>query len=141
MNYLVPNNIKHKLGLLNRYPLTFLWAGFVLTLCSIKMSSIPSVGKTFEGFDKVVHFIFFLFLSLFLVYEDHRQQYPQKSRLKASIGLLVLGLVYGGGIELLQKYLFTYRSAEWLDLAADMGGCILAIMIFNWIVYKRKIIY
>jgi len=134
-------NIRPRLAFLNRYPLSFLWAGFVFVLCAIKTSNIPSDGFSFPGIDKVVHFTFFLLLGLFLVYEDHRQQYSSKSRLKASLGLLLLGLVYGGGIELLQKYIFTYRSAEWLDLAADMGGCILAIALFNFILTKRKITY
>jgi VanZ family protein len=129
------------LEFLNRYPLSFLWGGVIFILCAIKISNIPSDGIAFPGIDKFVHFTFFLLLSLIVVYEDHKQQYPNKSRLKASIGLIILGLVYGGGIELLQKFIFTYRSAEWLDLAADMGGCILAILIFNVILYLRKIIY
>ena len=132
-------NIKHKLGFLNKYPLSLLWALFIFVLCALKISDIPQPGFTFPGIDKAVHFIFFFILTIFIVYENYRQQYSLKTRISLSWGLFILALIYGGGIELLQKYIFTYRSAEWLDLAADLGGCLLAILVFNLIASFKKI--
>lgn len=141
MGYFQRMNIKLKLEFLKKYPLSILWGIFILILCAVRLSSLPPIGKGIEGFDKIVHFTFFLTLSLILVYEDHRQHYSGKSRLRASMGLIALGIVYGGGIELLQKYIFTYRSAEWLDLAADLLGCLVAVALFNLVLFKRKIVY
>jgi len=35
---------------------------------------------------------------------------------------LLIPLLYGGTIELLQAYVFTWRSGEWADLFADCVG-------------------
>ena len=39
--------------------------------------------------------------------------------------------VYGGTMELLQKYIFTSRSAEWGDEAANIVGALLGIWAFK----------
>jgi VanZ family protein len=39
---------------------------------------------------------------------------------------LIIGVLIGGGIELLQLYLTNYRSAEWGDFFADVSGLFVA---------------
>lgn len=121
------------------YPLTLLWGLFIFVLCTLKMKDIPQPNFTFEGIDKVVHFLFFLILSLIFVYETYRKQNTGFSRIRLSAILLLIGFVYGGGIELIQKFFFTYRSAEWLDLAADLAGSLLGIIIFNIVMIGQSI--
>jgi len=37
---------------------------------------------------------------------------------------VLIAIIYGGTIELLQHYIFTWRSGEWNDLFADtIGAC------------------
>ena len=43
---------------------------------------------------------------------------------KAIILIVVIAALYGYGIELLQKYVFTWRDFEWDDLFVDsVGAC------------------
>lgn len=65
-----------------------------------------------SGVDKWSHFLAFLLLSLWFAGLYRRQRY----------WLLALGLfAFGVLIELCQSVI-AYRSAEWLDLAADVAG-------------------
>jgi len=50
---------------------------------------------------------------------------------------IAIATVYGGVIELLQKYYFPPRTGEWLDWVADiLGATIGSIIIFLF--YKRN---
>jgi hypothetical protein len=41
--------------------------------------------------------------------------------------ILVVCASLGGAIELLQEFVFTYRSGEWWDIFCDMLGCLMAL--------------
>ncbi|NNU33842.1 VanZ family protein [Mucilaginibacter sp. S1162] len=79
------------------------------------------VGKShlfFEGFDKLTHCGLFFVLVVFAA-----NWYLQKNELNTltlfpAFRITLLAIVYGGVIELLQLYVFTWRSAEWPDLFA-----------------------
>jgi VanZ family protein len=53
-----------------------------------------------------------------------------------------LTIGYGGIIELLQHYLFTWRSGEWADLFADAVGAFMGLfsflVIFKALNYVKK---
>jgi len=43
---------------------------------------------------------------------------------KYAIAVVLVAILYGYGIELLQKYVFTWRDFEWNDVFADsVGAC------------------
>lgn len=121
------NTLKHQY-------LAILWAVLVLFLCN--MPSISS-GKipVFEGFDKLVHLGFFFVLTVLLFYGKIRQQLSYTYRIITIIKILGITTVLGGGIELLQLTVFTYRSAEWWDFFADMIG--VGMGIFSYIFLHR----
>ena len=54
----------------------------------------------------------------------------------------VLPVIYGGAIELMQKFFFVSRSAEWADFIADMLGSgtalIIALFLYNKFRSKEK---
>ena len=52
--------------------------------------------------------------------------------------LIILPVLYGGVIELLQKFLFTSRSAEWGDWIADIAGSLTALLLAIICLRKRK---
>jgi len=78
----------------------------------------------FPGFDKMVHCGFFFVLVVFYC-NGHLRQHKQRFLTYTAIILIVLiALLYGYSIELLQKYVFTWRDFEWTDLFADtVGAC------------------
>jgi len=126
------------MALIRKLPLTFFWCILIFVLCSVKMNYIPAANLIhIHNFDKLVHFLFFFILSLLIVYETGKQQNAHFPRILFSLLILGLGAFYGGLIELLQKYIFTYRSADWYDFAADVSGALVAVLIAPFFFKKR----
>ncbi len=109
------------------YWLTILWALFILIICDIKMGAVSKSPMFFAGFDKLVHCGLYFVLVTFW-----STGYVKKhgvNKLTYSVGsiITITAIVYGGIIELLQLYIFTWRSGEWDDLFADaLGACMAA---------------
>ena len=72
-----------------------------------------------DAFDKSTHAIVFAILTVWFAGQYRRQSYW-----RIALGLLMFGLL----IELCQRMLI-YRSAEWLDVAADVTGIIAGLLI------------
>jgi VanZ family protein len=71
------------------------------------------------GIDKWVHFGLYFMLCFAWSFEN--------SNFRNSMTLfLLIGVLIGGGIELLQFYLTNNRSAEWGDFFADVSGLFVA---------------
>nr|WP_294896488.1 VanZ family protein [uncultured Pedobacter sp.] len=112
------------------------WALLVLILCTIPMSDVPGNNKFFEGFDKMVHLGFFFVLTVFLFFGKIQQQNSFEYRPLTIVKILLISSIIGGGIELLQLEVFTYRSAEWWDFFSDMLGCSMGV--FSYLLLHRK---
>ncbi|WP_026063188.1 VanZ family protein [Pedobacter arcticus] len=112
------------------------WALLVLILCDIPMSDVPGNSHFFEGFDKMVHLGFFFVLTVFLFYGKIKQQNSFEYRFLTIVKIVTINVLLGGGIELLQWKVFTYRSAEWWDFFADMLG--LGMGVFSYLLLHRK---
>lgn len=69
--------------------------------------------------DKLAHFLTFLLLTVWF-----SGQYSARSWWRIALGLLIFGIA----IELCQR-LTSYRSAEWLDLIADIVGIAVGLVI------------
>lgn len=108
--------------MLKSYWPAILWAFFILFICNVKMGGVSDSPAFFEGFDKLVHCG--LFFTSTVLYCYGYLHYNKKAGLSVLTAVLVtLGMVaFGGAIELLQKYIFTWRSADWNDLFADTVG-------------------
>ncbi len=82
----------------------------------------PDRGKIviwFSEIDKWIHAIVFAFLAVWFA-----GQYRPRSYWRIALGLLTFGVL----IELCQR-MVGYRSAEWLDVAADAAGILAGLMI------------
>ena len=110
--------------------ISLIWSVFILILCGIPGSSLPS-GPLFNipNFDKFVHagLYFPLAFSLGAVFD-----LSSKSILRITGPLLtmIIAASYGGLIEILQEYLFINRSADILDLLADIIGGLCGLTIY-----------
>jgi VanZ family protein len=107
--------------------LTILWALFIFTMCSIKMGDVGKSSLFFPGFDKLVHCGFFFVIVVFSANGFLRQQKRGKLSYTAAAVITLLAIAFGGLIELLQLWLFTWRSGEWSDLFADAVGACMAL--------------
>jgi VanZ family protein len=91
------------------------WAFFAcLAVVMVLALAPPRTPMPSTGWDKVNHALAFAVLAVL-----GRGSYAQH-KVRVLLGLLA----YGGVMELLQG-LTGYRSAEWLDLAADAAGLLL----------------
>lgn len=108
--------------MLKSYWPAILWAFFILVICNVQLGGVSHSPRFFEGFDKLVHCG--LFFTMTVLYSAGYLKYNKKPGLSVLTAvLIILGMVaYGGAIELLQKYVFTWRSADWDDLFADTVG-------------------
>lgn len=103
-----------------------LWALFIFILCSIKLGEISASPLFFPGFDKLVHCGLFFVMMIFITAGYTRKHAPAVLSVKAIAAFTTVTIVYGGVIEILQKYIFTWRSGEWNDLFADVIGVLMA---------------
>jgi len=103
-----------------------LWALFILIICSIKLGEVSRSPLFFAGFDKLVHCGLLFVLTVFIVSGYARMQMPRRLPHNTLLLITVIAIAYGGAIELLQHYFFTWRSGEWDDLFADTIGILMA---------------
>jgi VanZ family protein len=118
-----------------------LWAIFVFTLCTIHLGNIGNSPLFFPGFDKLVHcgffFVFVIFYSQGLVRKHKLPRFPYKH----AVTIVLIAILYGYAIELLQKYVFTWRDFEWNDVFADsVGACMgmFSVLILSAAFYHEK---
>ncbi|MES2279643.1 MAG: VanZ family protein [Bacteroidota bacterium] len=103
------------------------WALFIFILCNISFGSVGQSHLFFPGFDKVTHCGLFFVLSAFMGSGVIRQYGTRHFTLAVAIKSFIVAVAYGGIIELLQRYVFTWRSGEWDDLFCDAVGAGMAI--------------
>ena len=56
---------------------------------------------------------------------------------RAWIGGFLLPVLFGGIIELLQEYYTVYRGGDWIDIAANTTGALLASLIAYYIIAPK----
>jgi VanZ family protein len=103
-------------------------AGLMLLILVLAATLMPAVWflsdrrefvSWFTNIDKWLHGATFLFLAIWF-----SGQYERRAYWRIAIGLFLFGIL----IELCQR-LVVYRSAEWYDLAADVGGIVIGLAI------------
>lgn len=111
------------LSYLKKYPFTLVVVATILYLSFFKppqtdMEEIP-------GIDKLVHICMYggLCLTLWTEYLFIHRTIHWKRML---IGGILLPIAFSGSIEWMQAYCTTYRGGDWLDLAANTTGVVLA---------------
>lgn len=94
-------------------------AGIVILLLVLVATVLPAIWfwdkfplSQFLLLDKWLHILTFLFLSLWF-----SGQYKRSSYWRLAVGLIAFGVL----IELCQA-MISYRTADWLDLGADIFG-------------------
>ena len=124
---------------LKKYPLTWLVIAAILYLSFFKppqtdMNEIP-------GIDKLVHICMYGGLC-FLIWVEFLRSHRTIQRRKMFIGAILLPILFSGTIELMQSYCTEHRGGDWLDLAANTTGVLLAALVGNSIlrpiIWKNK---
>lgn len=108
------------------YPLTLLVLVAVTTLCLMPINDPPL--KDVPLIDKWTHMVLFGGICMVMFVE------LSLNRCRQLWLSLVCAALYGGLIELMQKYLTTCRSGEWMDFVADAIGAAIVYVIVRLIV-------
>lgn len=117
-----------KYGILKYQRWAFVWTIVILVCCNIKLPvDDGEQGFFFTGFDKMVHLGFFYILTILLFFGKIKYQHNFSFRSLTILKILLICAALGGGIELLQWKVFTYRSGEWWDFACDMIGSLMGV--------------
>ena len=109
-----------------RVKVAIAWTVLIAVSCLLPGQAVPS--SSLPSFDKVAHA--FLFLVFALLWSGP----APKGSLIALV--IVFGISLAFGTELLQQILPWKRSAEWLDVFADLSGLAIGVVLSLWI-YPR----
>lgn len=107
--------------------LTFLWALFILIICSVSLGKAGESHLFFRGFDKLTHTGLFFVFTVFTFYGIIRKHGSVPLPFFWFILIPFVAFVFGGVIELLQWKVFTYRSGDWNDLFCDVLGSLMGV--------------
>ncbi len=124
------------LSYIKKYPVSLLIIVVVIYLSFFKpptteLDRIPNI-------DKLVHFCMYLGMSGMLWLEFLRAHRRNDSPLwHVWVGAFVCPILFSGIVELLQKYCTTYRGGDWLDLAANTTGVLIASLIGYYVLRPR----
>jgi VanZ family protein len=118
--------------------LTLLWALFIFILCTIKLGGAGSSSLFFAGFDKLVHCGLFFVLAVLMSSGVIRANTRHNLTALQQFLSLLIPILFGGLIEILQAYIFTWRSGEWSDLFADTIGASMAMFCVILTIWAQK---
>lgn len=113
------------------YPLSILVVAIVLVLCLMPIEDPPL--KDVRFIDKWTHLLLFGGVCAVFCLELGINVGRQGLWLAP-----IMATLLGGLVELLQAYLTTYRSGEWLDFAADTLGALIVYGRIRWHVAMLK---
>ena len=113
---------------IKKYPVSLL---IILTVIYLSFFKPPTTDlSNIPNIDKIVHVCMYLGMSGMLCLEFLRAHQKGDSPLwHAWVGAFVCPVLFSGMVELLQEYCTTYRGGDWLDLAANTTGALIASLI------------
>lgn len=121
----------HTKRLLAAKPILFLailYSCFISVLFLLPGQDLPKISLT--GLDKIVHsLIYFMLVNLWLCYFYIKMDFQISNKLV--LILLLSALFYGIIVEILQGTVTGTRSADILDVAANLIGSLLGIFFSN----------
>lgn len=126
---------------LTYYRPAILWALFILLICIVPLGGVGKSHMFFPGFDKLVHCGLFTVLAALYCAGSIRRWNTHTIRIEIAVKNTIVLVSYGALIEMLQKYIFTWRTGSWDDLFADtVGAClgIFGVLITAWAVKHEK---
>lgn len=111
------------------------WTLVIAVMCLVSFQELPAVASL-PSADKYVHSVFHFVFTLLWYLHFRRNCDGQWLLLK----MFLASLLYGGLIELMQKWFTETREADLHDIAANSFGATLAVLmiIFYTKYFKRK---
>ena len=112
-----------------------LWALLIFFVCTLPSDKFPEI-PTLKYFDKAVHFFLYAQFSLLLVV-GFKKQFQYRILRNRSVGnAFIISVLYGILMEILQNFVFTSRSFDVFDIAANFFGTVFGVIMF-FIIYGK----
>ena len=112
---------------LKTYLLTAIVSVAIVVLSTIPIPENPPLGDV-PLIDKWVHMAMYGGLVL-VMWVDHVVRNKRAFSWMVRIIMLLYAIVLGGAMELVQAYLTTCRSGDWIDFEADAIGALVALLL------------
>jgi VanZ family protein len=101
------------------------WTGVILFFCLIKSSDIPQIS--IQNLDKVIH-AFFHFVFVWLWFLFLKKKLSSSSNFNLLAVTFVFSFILGILIEMMQQFFTVTRTADILDILANISGATLAFI-------------
>ena len=118
------------------YILTTIVTVAIVVLSTIPIPEYPPLGDV-PLMDKWVHMVMYGGL-VFVMWVDHVVRSKRTFSWAARGLMLFYAIVLGGLMELVQAYLTTCRSGDWIDFEADAIGAALGVLLCMGLNFKLK---
>ena len=130
------------LRLLEHKAFTLVVIGYTLLLAMGSLMNVKHSVETPDNFDKVVHFTAYFGLAfLWMLWSIFNSTLHQdRFRLKKSLFIAVLAIIYGIFMELLQGVLTTYRELDGWDVLANSIGVVFALITVLLLIKNTRIL-
>ncbi len=124
-------------NLSKRYPAR-VWTIIIFILLALPGNMLPSETHTdIPNLDKAVHIILFgLFVFLWSVYYAAKENSNNLNR--KVIIVFIVACLYGTGMEYVQKYFIPNRDFDLYDIAADIIGAALGLIVVRMTVKRFR---
>ena len=123
--------------LILRYKYSVLAALVIIILSTIPIPEIKHL-ESVPLIDKWVHFLMYAVMSVAMWIDQRNSTQPLS--ITYYLWMLIIPSCLGGILELVQAYLTTCRSGEWLDAIADTIGAVIGTVgcyLISWIWNKK----
>ncbi|MEM8762594.1 MAG: VanZ family protein [Bacteroidota bacterium] len=107
--------------------LFFLWVTCITVLSLVSFSELDTDIVQIPFVDKITHFVFYFGFVFFGSFWLGRTQVF--FNMNKVLGVFLLGIAYGGFMELLQLTLTQDRAAEWTDMLFNLLGASFAVLV------------
>ena len=116
----------------------YFWTLLASTL--VVVASVVPVPETPMGdvplFDKWVHFVMYGGIACAAWFDSYRHDDDRRYTWHTFCWTVLMPVVLGGVLELVQRYLTTTRSGEWLDFVADALGVAMAFPVGYFLIRR-----
>ncbi|GHT39057.1 membrane protein [Bacteroidia bacterium] len=113
--------------LLKKYGISIALCAFILVLCFMDTAELPDAPMT--NFDKLVHLLMFMGLSGVVFFDNTNYLRTAVSRQRIFWSSFSFPVVFSGAIEIMQEYLTTTRTGDWMDFLFDTIGAFIGLVI------------
>ena len=122
--------------ILKDYILTTLVSAVIIVLSTIPIPEQAPLGDV-PLIDKWVHMVMYAGL-VFMMWIDHVVRNKRTFSWTARLVMLLYAIALGGAMELVQAYLTTCRSGDWIDFEADAVGALIGKLVCAGLNLKFK---